>query len=67
MNDYVKVKDNNALLSDSKYEYEKYMRLKKQKEDEVNRVDKMENEIDSIKNDVSEIKNLLKSFIDKLQ
>lgn len=76
INDYIKVKDNNALLrdqksnaivNDSKYEYEKYMRLKKQKEDEVNRVDKMENEIDSIKNDVSEIKNLLKSFIDKLQ
>lgn len=76
INDYIKVKDNNALLrdqksnaivNDSKYEYEKYMRLKKQKEEEVNRVDKMETEIDDIKNDVNEIKNLLKSFLEKLQ
>ena len=76
INDYIKVKDNNALLrdqksnaivNDSKYEYEKYMRLKKQKEEEVKRVDKMETEIDDIKNDVNEIKNLLKSFLEKLQ
>jgi hypothetical protein len=76
MNDYIKVKDNNALLrdqksnaivNDSKYEYEKYMRLKKLKENEVNRVKNIENEIDSIKDDVNEIKNLLKTFIEKLQ
>jgi len=76
MNDYIKVKDNNALLrdqksnaivNDSKYEYEKYMRLKKLKENEVNRVKNIENEIDSIKDAVNEIKNLLKTFIEKLQ
>lgn len=76
MNDYLKVKDNDALLrdrksnaivNDSKYEYDKYMRLKRQKEDEMNRVNKIEDEVDTIKNDVNEIKNLLKSFIDKMQ
>jgi|DEB0MinimDraft_10_1074344.scaffolds.fasta_scaffold00165_3 hypothetical protein len=76
MNDYLKVKDNDALLrdrksnaivNDSKYEYDKYMRLKRQKEDEMNRVNKIEDEVDAIKNDVNEIKNLLKSFIDKMQ
>lgn len=76
MNDYLKVKDNDALLrdrksnaivNDSKYEYDKYMRLKRQKQDEMNRVNKIEDEVDAIKNDVNEIKNLLKSFIDKMQ
>jgi hypothetical protein len=76
MNDYLKVKDNDALLrdrksnaivNDSKYEYDKYMRLKRQKQDEMNRVNKIEDEVDTIKNDVNEIKNLLKSFIDKMQ
>ena len=76
MNDYLKVKDNDALLrdrksnaivNDSKYEYDKYMRLKRQKQDEMNRVNKIEDEVDTIKNDVNEIKNLLKSFMDKMQ
>ena len=53
MNDYLKVKDNDALLrdrksnaivNDSKYEYDKYMRLKRQKQDEMNRVNKIEDE-----------------------
>ena len=65
MNDYIKVKDSDALLrdrksnaivNDSKYEYDKYMRLKKQKQDEMNRVNKIEDEVDTIKNDVNEIK-----------
>ena len=76
MNDYIKVKDNdallrdqksNAIINDSKYEYDKYMRLKKQKHDEMNRVNRIEDEVDTIKNDINEIKNLLKSFIDKMQ
>jgi len=76
MENYLRVKDNNALLrdqksnaivNDSKYEYDNYMRLKKQKQKEVNRVDKLESEIDGIKNDVTEIKNLLQSFLEKLQ
>ena len=57
----------NAIVNDSKYEYDKYMRLKRQKQDEMNRVNKIEDEVDTIKNDVNEIKNLLKSFIDKMQ
>jgi len=42
------------------------MRLKKQKENEVNRVKNLEDEISNIKDDVDEIKNLLKTFIEKL-
>ena len=75
MRDYVKVKDSHALLRDqesnaivnnSKYEYENYMRLKRQKEKENDKVSNLESEIDTLKNDVSEIKDLLKSFIEKL-
>lgn len=76
MNEYLRVKDNNTLLrdqksnaivNDSKQEYEKYMLLKKQKQKETNRVDNLESEVNDIKNDLGEIKNLLKSFIEKME
>ena len=76
MNDYIKVKDSDALLrdqksnaivNDSKQEYEKYMLLKKQKEKETNRVENLESEVNDIKNDLGEIKSLLKSFIEKME
>ena len=72
MNEYIRVKDNNTLLSnaivnDSKQEYEKYMLLKKQKEKETNRVENLESEVNDIKNDLGEIKSLLKSFIEKME
>lgn len=76
MNEYIRVKDNNTLLrdqksnaivNDSKQEYEKYMLLKKQKEKENSRVENLESEVNDIKNDLGEIKNLLKSFIEKME
>lgn len=75
MRDYIKVKDrstllrdqgSNAIVNDSKYEYENYMRLKRQREKENYKVNHLESEIDTLKSDVSEIKDLLKSFIEKL-
>lgn len=75
-NEYLRVKDNHALLrdrksnaivNDSKYEYDNYMKLKKQKEKEFNRVNNIEKEIEDVKNDVLEIKSLLKSIVNKLQ
>lgn len=75
-NEYLRVKDNHALLrdrksnaivNDSKYEYDNYMKLKKQKEKEFNRVNNIEKEIENVKNDVLEIKSLLKSIVNKLQ
>jgi len=75
MRDYIKVKDrstllrdqgSNAIVNDSKYEYENYMRLKRQREKENDKVNHLESEIDTLKSDVSEIKDLLKSFIEKL-
>ena len=76
MNEYIRVKNNNTLLrdqksnaivNDSKQEYEKYMLLKKQKEKETNRVENLESEVNDIKNDLGEIKSLLKSFIEKME
>ena len=75
MRDYIKVKDSstllrdqgsNAIVNDSKYEYENYMRLKRQKEKENDKVSNLESEIDTLKNDVSEIKDLLKTIIQGL-
>ena len=76
MNEYIRVKDNNTLLrdqksnaivNDSKQEYEKYMLLKKQKEKETNCDENLESEVNDIKNDLEEIKSLLKSFIEKME
>ena len=75
MGEYIKVKDShtllrdqgsNAIVNDSKYEYENYMHLKRQKEKETDKVNNLESEIDILKSDVSEIKDLFKSFIEKL-
>ena len=75
MGEYIKVKDShtllrdqgsNAIVNDSKYEYENYMYLKRQKEKETDKVNNLESEIDTLKSDVSEIKDLFKSFIEKL-
>lgn len=76
MRDYIKVKDShtllrdqesNAIVNNSKYEYENYMRLKRQREKENDKVSNMENEINNLKSDVSEIKDLLKTIIQGLK
>jgi hypothetical protein len=71
--DYIKVKDHNNLIRDPNSqailnldmnEYNNYMKLKKIKENESNRVKKLENDVGDIKNDLDDIKNLLRSLID---
>lgn len=71
--DYIKVKDNKDLVRDPQTqailnlnmkEYENYMKMRQIKENEANRVKKLENDVDEIKNDLGDIKNLLRSLVD---
>jgi predicted transcriptional regulator len=71
MKDYIPVKENlnllrdpntNAILNTNKSEYETYIRMKSQKEKELDKIDQLENELSEIKDDLNEIKNLLRSL-----
>lgn len=71
MNNYIPVKDNlnllrdpstNAILNTNTSEYNNYIRMKSEKEREVNKMDQIENELTSLKDDIQEIKNLLRKF-----
>jgi hypothetical protein len=71
--DYLKVKDYNNLVRDQNTqailnidmkEYNNYMKLKQIKENEANRVKKLESDVSDMKDDLTDIKNLLRSLID---
>lgn len=71
--DYLKVKDHNNLVRDQNTqailnidmkEYNNYMKLKQIKENEANRVKKLESDVSDMKDDLTDIKNLLRSLID---
>lgn len=71
--DYLKVKDHNNLVRDQNTqailnvdmkEYNNYMKLKQIKENEANRVKKLESDVSDMKNDLTDIKNLLRNLID---
>lgn len=49
----------NAILNTNMSEYKRYLNAKSSKENEVEKIDQIENEITSLKDDISEIKNLL--------
>jgi len=57
--------DSNALINTNLNEYRNYIELKKVKEKENKRIERIESEINSLKNDLSEIKNLLRSFVNE--
>ena len=57
--------DSNALINTNLNEYRNYIELKKVKEKENMRIERIESEINSLKNDLSEIKNLLRSFVNE--
>jgi hypothetical protein len=70
---YIKVEGHSNLVRDEKTkailnlnmtDYENYMRVKKIKEDESQRVENIESEMGNIKNDLEEIKNLLRNLAD---
>lgn len=52
----------NAIVNTNMTEYNNYMKLKKLKEEENKKVDKLENELIDLKNDLKEIKDLLRSL-----
>ena len=69
---YIKVKNNqnlvrdtesNCIINTNKSEYEQYLARKKQKQNEVNKVDNLERDISTLRNEISEIKDLLRSLV----
>jgi len=71
---YSKVEGNPSLVRDEQTkaiinrnvsDYDKYMNLKKSKEIETTRINKIESEMVEIKNDLGEIKDLLRSFLNE--
>jgi hypothetical protein len=71
--DHIKVKDHTNLVRDQKSqailnidmkEYNNYMKIKQLKDNESNRVKKLESDVSGMKDDLNDIKNLLRSLID---
>lgn len=51
-----------AIINTNINEYESYIRTKKIKENELKKINNLENEVASIKSDLSEIKDLLRGI-----
>lgn len=51
-----------AIINTNINEYESYIRSKRVKENELKKINNLENEVASIKNDLSEIKDLLRGI-----
>ena len=69
---YIKVKDNNHLLRNAdsncivntnKSEYEKYLKLREQKQNEVSKVENIERDISTLRQELDEIKSLLRELV----
>lgn len=52
----------NMIVNSDLGSYNSYMNLKKTKEKESNRIEKLENDINQVKNDLGEIKDLLRNL-----
>ena len=70
--DYVKVKDHdhlirntksNCIINTNKAEYEEYLTRRKLKKNEKNKVENIERDISTLKNEITEIKDLLRSLV----
>ena len=70
--DYVKVKDHehlirdtksNCILNTNKAEYEEYMTRRKLKKNEKQKVDNLERDVSTLRNEITEIKDLLRSLV----
>ena len=55
--------DSNAIISQDKTEYEKFLQLSEIKYKEKKRLDDMKSDLDSLKSDMEEIKSLLKNIV----
>jgi hypothetical protein len=56
----------NAIINMDKKGYDSYVSLKKSKESEKQRIEKMESDLNGLKNDIGEIKDLLKNITKNL-
>ena len=70
--DYVKVKDHdhlirntksNCIVNTNKAEYEEYVTRRKLKKSEKNKVENIERDISTLRNEITEIKDLLRSLV----
>ena len=70
--DYIKVKDNEHLVRNSKSkcivntnkaEYEEYLARRKLKKGEKNKVDNLERDISTLRDEITEIKDMLRSLV----
>ena len=70
--DYVKVKDHdhlirntksNCIINTNKAEYEEYITRRKLKKSEKNKVENIERDISTLRNEITEIKDLLRSLV----
>lgn len=52
----------NMIINSDLASYNSYMNLKKTKEKELNRIEKLESDINQVKNDLGEIKDLLRNL-----
>lgn len=71
---YLKVKDNNDLVRDvnthsiintNVNEYQRYLSMKREKQNESKRMQDVENDLENIKNDINEIKSLLRRLVNE--
>ena len=71
---YSKIADNNnlvrdestkAILNTNLTDYNNYLKLKKSKEIEAERMQKLESDVSNLKTDLDEIKDLLRSLANK--
>ena len=70
--DYIKVKDNehlvrnsksNCIVNTNKAEYEEYLTRRKLKKSEKNKVVNLERDISTLRDEITEIKDLLRSLV----
>ena len=70
--DYVKVKDNehlvrnsksNCIVNTTKADYEEYLTRHKLKKGEKNKVDNLERDISTLRDEITEIKDMLRSLV----
>ena len=70
--DYVKVKDHdhlirntksNCIINTNKAEYEEYLTRRRLKKSEKNKVENIERDISTLRNEINEIKDLLRSLV----
>lgn len=57
-------KSSNAILNTDMNAYQNYMESKRIKEEEMKRVDNIENDLNMLKSDINEIKSMLRSLVD---